>query len=156
MRGRCTCRFARSVTKGFLWHPQTTGANRFSGVIINLCTCPPDSQGISHTASVCFTVEFLKVLFYVLHCVAKVRWKFQTVFGVWYTLQTYINITRNSGPCHYLVYANNGRDSRLAKIFLGANDVRQHSPGGPRFISFWGRVGVFNFRSSQFVPMKFC
>jgi hypothetical protein len=104
---------------------------------------------------VCFIVEFLKVLFCVLLCVAKVRWKFQTVFGVWYTLHTYINITGSSGTCHHLVYANNGRDRWLAKIFLRANDVRQHSPGGPRFISFCGRVGVLDFCCSQFVPMKF-
>jgi hypothetical protein len=56
VRGRCTCRFARSFIKGFLWYPQTTGANWFSGVIINLCTCPPDTQEISHPASVCFFV----------------------------------------------------------------------------------------------------
>ncbi len=54
--------------------------------------------------------------------------------GVWYALQTYINVRGSSGLCHYLVYANNGRDRRLAKIFLGANDVRQHSTSDPRFI----------------------
>ncbi len=83
--------------------------------------------------------------FCVLLCVAKVRWKFQTQFGVWYTLQMYIKINRSSGPCYYPVYANNGRDLRLAKIFLGSNDVRQKiHPVVPGF-----------FFCSQFVPMKF-
>ncbi len=85
----------------------------------------------------------------------KVRSKFQTVLGVWYTLQTYINIHPRFLPVPYLVYTNNGKERRLAKIFLGANDVRQHSPGGPRFFSFWGRIGVLDFGCSQFVPMKF-
>jgi hypothetical protein len=93
--------------------------------------------------------------FCALLCVAKVRWKFQTVFGVWYTLQTYIKITHSSGPCHYLVYANNGRDCRLAKIFLGANDVRQHSPGGPRFFPWEGRSGCWIFAVPNLFPWNF-
>ncbi len=49
-------------------------------VLINLCTVP---SRCTRNFSECFCV---------LLCVEKVRSKFQTVLGVWYTLQTYINI----------------------------------------------------------------
>jgi len=49
-------------------------------ILINLCTVP---SRYTRNFSLCFCV---------LLCVEKVCFKFQTVLGVWYTLQTYINI----------------------------------------------------------------
>jgi hypothetical protein len=124
--------------------------NAFQVSLLIRVRCPPDTQGI--ILLLCASLWNFSQCFCALLCVAKVRWKFQTVFGVWYTLQTYIKITHSSGPCHYLVYANNGRDCRLAKIFLGANDVRQHSPGGPRFFPLEGRSGCWIFSVPNLFP----
>jgi hypothetical protein len=113
--------------------------NWFSAVIINSCT------GWTR-----YTRHFW-FYFCELHCVEKVRWKFQIVLRVSYTLQLYINVYTVLAPRHYLVYANNGKERRLAKYFLEPMlCVRQHAPGRPRFFSFWGRVGLLGFCCSQF------
>jgi hypothetical protein len=92
--------------------PTDHWANRFSGVIINLCTCPPDTQGISHTASLCFFVlrkfagsfkhTFFPVprkkvehAFTTLHVMRKFNWSFNLtcIFAVVSgALQNYVNV----------------------------------------------------------------
>jgi len=98
-----------------------------------------------------FSKCFFCVLFFVL---LKVRWKFQTVFGVCYTLQTNVHSYHPQfWPLAITpVYANdNGRDHTgwLQRYFLEPMmRGRQHSPGWWSqvfFFPFWGRVGVVGF-----------